>query len=71
MWGEGRGGFRGQARGWLRWFAHSFGDVVCGGMPGTLLLFLDLQWQVGFSVFLYLVRNSPQLHEHTVSFSHL
>ena len=29
--------------GWLRWFAHSFGDVACGGMHGTLLLLLDLQ----------------------------
>ena len=29
--------------GWLRWFAHSFGDVVCRCMHNILLLLLDLQ----------------------------
>ena len=44
-----RGGYRNQARGWLRWSAHPFGGVVCRGMCCTLLLLLNLRkWQLEF-----------------------
>ena len=46
--------------GCLRWFAHPFGDVECGGhaqypafVPDTLLLLSALQkWQLGFGLFI-------------------
>ena len=51
--------------GWLGWFAHSFGDVVCRGMHGTLLLLLDLQsgsWVFRSYILLSIITPTSQAH---------
>ena len=71
IWGEGRGGSRGQARGGgLGVLSTPLVVLSAGGQaqypayaPDTLFLHPALQkWQLGFLVSLYLVQNLPQMH---------
>lgn len=60
--------------GWLRWFAHPFGGVICRGhvwCPAFALHFSEVAVGVFFFLvfFFNLVYNLPLLHMHAVIFS--
>lgn len=69
---EDMGGSRGRAGAVFGGLPTPSVVLSAGGRRSPLILFLTLQkWQLGFSVFLYLVQNLPRLLIHTVGFGPL